>query len=75
MIIKKQYGIKGLILGGRGDIQFHRQMGKKSLNFSLPHVLRVAFVMKENISFDPGNVGLFSSDGMAFKANTLSDKI
>ena len=42
---------------------------------TVTHVLRVAFVMKENISFDPGNVGLFSSDGMAFKANTLSDKI
>jgi len=43
-------------------------MSEKFLNFMCAHLLGVALIMEENVTFDPGNVGVFSPDGIEFEA-------
>jgi len=38
----------------------HGKVRQKRLDFGASHVLGMAFVVKENISFDPGDIRLLS---------------
>jgi len=48
-------------------------MCEKSLNLVLSHIFRVALVMEQNISLDPGDVGILSADGIVFEAKPIPD--
>jgi hypothetical protein len=43
-------------------------MSEKFLNFMCAHLLGVALMVEENVTFDPGNVGVFSPDGIVLEA-------
>jgi len=53
---------------GCRELHFHRQMSEKFLNFMCAHLLGVALMVEENVTFDPGNVGVLSPDGIEFEA-------
>ena len=39
----------------------------------LSHIFRVALVMEQDISLDPGDVGILSADGIVFEAKRIPD--
>jgi len=41
-------------------------MAEEGLDFGAAHVLGVAFVVKEDVTFDPGQVTFFGMDGVMF---------
>ncbi|GAF79696.1 unnamed protein product [marine sediment metagenome] len=43
-------------------------MGEKCLNFMCAHLLGVALRVEDNVTFDPGNVGVLSPDGIVLEA-------
>ena len=68
MAVEEEDGAECLVLGGSGDVLFDSEMGKEVLYFSDAHVFRVAFMMKEDVAFDPILVGLFGAVGIVFEA-------
>jgi len=50
-------------------------MGEEGCDFCVPHILGMALVVKEDVAFDPTNVGLFGADGVMFEANGIADLI
>jgi hypothetical protein len=54
--IQKQEGIQGTVLGGGGDLLVECQVGKKGTDLDGPHVLGVAFMVKEDKPFDPTEI-------------------
>jgi hypothetical protein len=38
----------------------HGEVRQKCLDFGAPHALGMAFVVEENVSFDPGDIRLLS---------------
>jgi hypothetical protein len=50
-------------------------MAEKILDLRLSHFEGMALFMKKNISFDPGNIGLFSSDGIVLPPNKFANLI
>ena len=58
--IEKEEGAKCDGLSRCSDTAIHGEMRNELANLILTHIARVAFVMKEDEYFDPGNVGLLS---------------
>jgi hypothetical protein len=73
--IQKNNGIEGLVLGGGADLSVHGQMREKSFDLCRSHSAGMPHVMKDNILFDPGEIGLFGSDGIMFAAQYIPDLI
>jgi hypothetical protein len=46
-----------LILGRRRDVLLHGQVCQKRLDFCASHLMGMAFVMEENVTFNPGHIG------------------
>ena len=66
LLVKKQERAESLILSGRCDAFFHREMSKEFTDFFLAHLARVAFAMKENVTANPIDVRLLGADGVMF---------
>lgn len=50
-------------------------MAEKSFDLRLAHFEGMTLFMKKNISFDPGDIGLFSSDRIVLPPNNLANLI
>lgn len=50
-------------------------MAEESLDFGATHLLGMAFVVKEDVTFDPGQVTFFGMDGVMFEAKRFADLI
>ncbi len=61
MAVEEEDGAEGLILGGGGDVLFGGEVGDECLDFGRAHVFWVAFVVEEDVAFDPILVGLFGA--------------
>jgi hypothetical protein len=59
--IEKHDGTQRLALGRGSDMAFHGEMGQKLLDLLPPHVARMPFVMKENETFHPAQVGFLGA--------------
>ena len=49
-------------MGREGNLFVNGQIGKEGFDFCYTHVFGMAFVMKEDESPDPGDVGLLSAN-------------
>ncbi len=73
MVVEKEDGAEGLVLGGGGDVFVDREMSEESLDildaqvFGMD-VLAPAFFMKEDEAFDPGDVALLGAVGVVHAA-------
>jgi hypothetical protein len=68
-------GTEGLISGRGGDVLFDSQMGDEGLDLIGAHVFGVAFIMKEDVAFDPVLAGLFGAVGVVFGADGVAHLI
>lgn len=59
--VEEEDGAEGLILGGGGDVLFGGEVGDECLDLGRAHVFWVAFVVEEDVAFDPVLVGLFGA--------------
>ena len=68
LVVEKEQGGEGLLLGGSGDAAFHGQVDEKGFYFWRGHVAGVTFVVKEDEALDPIHVGMFSVNEIVFFA-------
>ena len=59
--IKENNGIECLVLGGCRDVFGHGSRGKKLGHRWCPHLIGMAFVVKQNEAANPVNVSLLST--------------
>jgi hypothetical protein len=67
VLIQKEQGTQGLVLGG--DVFDDRKVAEESLNIGNTHILGVTLVMKQNVTFDPLNIGFFCTMSVVFEPN------
>ena len=73
--VKEEYCAEGLILGRGGDPFIDCKMREKRTNLSFAHIIRVAFIVKEDESLDPMPVSLLSSQAIVLQANDVSNLV
>jgi len=56
-------------------IEVHGQVGEESFDLRAPHVFGVPLAVKEDETFDPGDVGFLGADGVMLAADRVSDLI
>lgn len=69
VVVEKENGAAGLILGGSGHVPLHGQPGKEGFNFRDAHILGMdvlagAFLMEDDETLDPLHVGLLGAVGV-----------
>ena len=50
-------------------------MGEKGLDFGDAHFTWELFIVEQDVALDPGDVGLFGTDGLVFEPDGLSDLV
>ena len=75
LMVEKQQRVQRLVLSSRADVRISCQAGEKCRDISLAHLSRVAFVVEEDESFDPSDIGIFSFDAVVPCADRLADLI
>jgi hypothetical protein len=70
--IEKEQGAQGLVLGRRGDLSIHGQMGEKGFDFRRAHLARMTLAVEENETSDPIDVGFFGADGVVLESDGVS---
>jgi len=60
-------------LGGGGDVLLHGQVGQKGLDFPAAHLLRVSFVVEQNVPLDPVHVSLFGANRVVLDPDDVAD--
>lgn len=75
MTVEEEDGAECLVLGGGGDVFFDGEVGDEGLDFGGAHVFGVAFVVEEDVAFDPVFVGLFGAVGVVFGADGGGDEV
>lgn len=60
---------------GSGPILIHGQMGEERLNFGAAPLVRMGLTVKENIAFNPADMGLFSADGVVLASDGVTNLI
>lgn len=73
--IEEEQGAEGLVLGGGGDMLVDGQVGQESLNFRAAHLFGVAFVMEEDVTFDPVEISGFGMERVMFEPEGFADLI
>jgi hypothetical protein len=68
--IEKKQRTERLILRGRGHIPVNGKMRKKCLDFPLAHLIRMAFVVKQNKPTHPVDISLFSANTVSLGPNS-----
>jgi hypothetical protein len=62
-------------LGGGGNFVLDGEMGEEGFDFGYAHVLGMAFVVKEDETPDPLDVGFFGLVGVVFEPEGFTDTI
>jgi hypothetical protein len=75
LFVEEEYCTQSLILGRGGDVLVDCQMREKRGDLGLSHLIRVAFIVKEDESLYPMPVSLFGSKAIVFEANDAADLI
>ena len=75
LVVEEQDGAEGLVLGGGRDVFIHGQVGEEGFDFGVAHRFGVAFVVEQDVSFDPLGVGLFGADGVLFISDGVTDLV
>jgi hypothetical protein len=73
--IEKQQSAEGLGLSGSSNIVFGSQAGDEDTNLVVSYFQRVTFIVEDDESFDPIDVGVFGSKAEVFKAADLADLV
>ena len=73
--VEEEDSAEGLVLGGGGDMTLDGEMCDEGLDLIGAHVFGVAFIMKEDVAFDPVLVGLFGAVGVVFGADGVAHLI
>jgi hypothetical protein len=71
---KQQRGL-GLILGGRCDLSFHRQIAQEALNFIGSHILGVALVVEQDETTCPFDISFLSADTVVTHTNLCAHPV
>jgi len=71
--VQKEDDWKYLVSGGGRDIETHGVVGQENFHPLRTHVFGVAFVVKEDKVFNPGDVSLLHADGVAFTADDMTN--
>lgn len=71
--VEEQDGTEGLVLGGCGNPFFDGKVCKEGSYLFSAHVFGMAFVVEDDVTFDPLDVGLFCAVGVMFDANGVGD--
>src|SRR5712692_7263843 len=66
-LVEKQQSAQGLILRGRRHMALHGQVRQKRFDFRSPHLFGMAFLMKQDKTPRPIDVGIFSTDGVMLR--------
>lgn len=66
LLVKKEQSTKSLVLSGGGDAPVEVKMAEECGDLFFAHFFRVTFVVKENETPDPIEVGLLGTDAVAF---------
>jgi len=56
-------------------IEVHGQVGEESFDLRAPHVFGVPLAVKEDETFDPGDVGFLGADGVPFAADNVTGSV
>ncbi len=75
VLIKKEQGAKGLILGGSGDGAVDGEMAEEGGDFFLAHLAWMGLVVKKDITPDPIRVGLLGAEGVMLDAEMPADAV
>jgi len=73
--VEEEDGGEGLVLGGGGDVEVYGQVGDEGGDFGVAHFFGVAFVVEEDVAFDPVYVGPFGADGVVFVPDGVTDLV
>lgn len=72
MIVEEKDGVASLVLGKGIRVEIHGEMSQEGFHLLWPHVFRVALVVKEDKTLDPGDVSLLRADGIALNADDVA---
>jgi hypothetical protein len=75
VIVHKDEGTEGLVLGGGSYIFLDGQVGEELFDLGGSHLGGVAFIVEEDKAFAPLDVAFFGTDRVVFEANFLSELI
>ena len=73
--IEEDEGIERLVLSGSGDVLVEREIRKERLNFGSAHFAGMTFLVEEDITYDPANVGVFRVDRVVLHAENFADLV
>lgn len=68
-------GAQCLVLGGGGDIALGREVDDELLDFGDSHFTRMPFVVEQDVTADPVEVGFFGAQGVVFSADGVADLV
>jgi len=71
-LVGEHQGVEGLILGARGDIPIHREVGEEGADLGLAHVPRMTLVVKQDKAPGPVQIGLLGPDAVVAGANRIT---
>jgi hypothetical protein len=60
-----------LILGGSRDLAVNGEMAEAGFNLWNAHFLWVAFIVQQNVTTNPLNIGFFATIGVVFEPNLV----
>ena len=69
VLVHKEDGAEGLILGRSSYILVNSQMGEELFDFGSAHFGRVAFLVEKDEAFAPLDINFFGADGVMFQAD------
>lgn len=70
--IEEEEGGEGLVLRGRGDVVIGGQVGEEGFDFGRAHLGGMAFLVEEDVAFDPAEVGFFGAQGVMVEAGAFA---
>jgi hypothetical protein len=66
LLVKKEQGAKGLVLGGSRDVTVDSKVTEESTDFVFAHLAGVTFIVKQDKTARPIDVSLLSPDRIVF---------
>jgi len=70
--VKEENGAEGLILRGGRDVPFISEMSDKGVYLFHAHLARMAFVVKDDVLADPGEVCFFGAVGVMANSHSVA---
>ena len=62
-------------MGGGGDLLLHGEVSQKRLDVCASHVFGMALSWKNNVPFDPGDLGLLRVKGIVLEADSIASVV